>query len=281
MKNWIIFITERIPLLVYALIVGGIVWSSIIIGKQGFQISNFIIGFLGLYLFFCVLRLMDEVKDFDKDKIAHPDRPLPRGVLTVSDVIGSIKLTYALMAIIGLLITFLYSLYGGLCFLLVTLWLGLMYKEFFVPKWLNKHPLIYAISHQILMIAVAAFPAFLSNSFKGSENIFYMGLTMLGSFFTYEVCRKLNPKSDPVLGTYLVAFGPFNTFLIVLGASTVAWFGAHMLNMSAFLITTQMLVVISYLLIFIKPEKFKIVEGLASASLLIHLWCGPISLLGS
>jgi 4-hydroxybenzoate polyprenyltransferase len=279
MKNWFIFIKERIPLIVYALLVGGIVSSSQIIAHQDFTAPYFALAFFGLFLFFAVLRMMDEVKDFDKDKVAHPERPLPRGVLSLENVLEAIKYLYGTMILIGIALTFIMSPYAGICYLVITFWLGLMYKEFFVPKWLNDRPLIYAISHQILMIAVAAFPALLSSKFEGSQNIFYLGLTMLGSFFTYEVCRKLDPKADPVLGTYLIIYGPFQTFLILLGCSTLAWFGAHMLNMSLFLIPLQFLVVLCYLLIFIKPEKYKGVEALATISLLCHLWCGPLSLL--
>src|SRR5687768_1568054 len=41
------------------------------------------IGIVGLLV---LLRLMDEVKDVAKDRVAHPDRPLPRGLVTVAEV---------------------------------------------------------------------------------------------------------------------------------------------------------------------------------------------------
>jgi len=281
MKNWFIFIKERIPLVVYALLVGGITSSSFVYGKIGFNLKEapqFILGFFGLFLAFAILRMMDEVKDFEKDKIAHPERPLPRGLLKVDQVLGMIKLIYIFMTLLSLVLLFLKNIPSGLCYLVITLWLGLMYKEFFIPKWLNERPLIYAISHQILMIAVAAFPALLYDQSNNFGPILALGVTILGSFFTYEVCRKLDPKADPVLGTYLVTYGPFNTFTIVLGTSTVAWFGALQLGYFPLLSISQFICVLSFLLIFFKPEKYKIVEAIATLSLLIHLWCGPISL---
>ena len=183
------------------------------------------------------------------------------------------------MVILSIALIFFKSIQSGLCYLVITIWLGLMYKEFFIPKWLNERPLIYAISHQILMLAVAAFPALLYNQSNNYGTIIALGTTILGSFFTYEVCRKLDPKADPILGTYLVTYGPFNTFTIVLGTSVVAWIGALQLGYFPILASFQLLCVISFLLIFFRPLKYKIVEGIATLSLVIHLWCGPISLL--
>ena len=282
MKNWLIFIKERIPVVVYALLVGGITSSSFIFGNIKINLKEaplFLLGFFGLFLAFAILRMMDEVKDFEKDKIAHPDRPLPRGLLKVEQVLGMIKFTYFFMTILSIGLMFFKSLQSGLCYLVITIWLGLMYKEFFIPKWLNERPLIYAISHQILMLAVAAFPALLYNQSNNYGTIIALGTTILGSFFTYEVCRKLDPKADPILGTYLVTYGPFNTLTIVLGTSVVAWIGALQLNYFPILASFQLLCVISFLIIFFRPLKYKIVEGIATLSLLVHLWCGPISLL--
>ena len=282
MKNWFIFIKERIPLVVYALLVGGITSSSFIFGNIKITLKEapqFLLGFFGLFLACAILRMMDEVKDFEKDKVAHPDRPLPRGLLKVEQVLGMIKFIYIFMALLSIALIFLKNLEAGICYLVITLWLGLMYKEFFIPKWLNERPLTYAISHQILMLAVAAFPALLYDQTNNYGTIVALGTTILGSFFTYEVCRKLDPKADPILGTYLVTYGPFNTFTIVLGTSVVAWFGALQLGYFPILASFQLLCVLSFLLIFFKSEKYKIVEGIATLSLLIHLWCGPISLL--
>tara|TARA_Y100001954_G_C15777509_1_gene587874 strand:+ start:321 stop:1190 length:870 start_codon:yes stop_codon:yes gene_type:complete len=282
MKNWLIFIKERIPVVVYALLVGGITSSSFIFGNIQINLKEaplFLLGFFGLFLAFAILRMMDEVKDFEKDKVAHPDRPLPRGLLKVDQVLGMIKFIYIFMVILSIALIFFKSIQSGLCYLVITIWLGLMYKEFFIPKWLNERPLIYAISHQILMLAVAAFPALLYNQSNNYGTIIALGTTILGSFFTYEVCRKLDPKADPILGTYLVTYGPFNTFTIVLGTSVVAWIGALQLGYFPILASFQLLCVISFLLIFFRPLKYKIVEGIATLSLVIHLWCGPISLL--
>jgi 4-hydroxybenzoate polyprenyltransferase len=49
---------------------------------------------------------MDEVKDLAKDRIAHPERPLPRGLLTVREVERAIFLLMGALFLTG----------GGACF---------------------------------------------------------------------------------------------------------------------------------------------------------------------
>ncbi len=44
-----------------------------------------VLGFLGLWGFFLMLRVFDEHKDYDKDLHNHPDRVLQRGVITLGD----------------------------------------------------------------------------------------------------------------------------------------------------------------------------------------------------
>ena len=172
MKNWLIFIKERIPVVVYALLVGGITSSSFIFGNIQINLKEaplFLLGFFGLFLAFAILRMMDEVKDFEKDKVAHPDRPLPRGLLKVDQVLGMIKFIYIFMVILSIALIFFKSIQSGLCYLVITIWLGLMYKEFFIPKWLNERPLIYAISHQILRTGLMRIKSFCCQSFSWSK----------------------------------------------------------------------------------------------------------------
>ena len=40
---------------------------------------------------------MDDVKDYDKDVIVHPDRPLPRGLIAYDEVALVVKITLAIL----------------------------------------------------------------------------------------------------------------------------------------------------------------------------------------
>ena len=105
---------------------------------DAFIIFPFMLSLLGTLLFFFELRLMDELKDYDKDKIANPGRPLPRGLLTPGQVKTAIRnILWGMIGFSFLLFAAL-NVYAGICYFLLTGYLFLMYKEFFISKWLNN-----------------------------------------------------------------------------------------------------------------------------------------------
>ena len=83
MGAWITFLKERLPLPSYLVLVVGLAISG---NALGGAVANeesaatpwgaTAIAAAGAFLFFAVLRIMDEHKDYEKDKIAHPHRPV-------------------------------------------------------------------------------------------------------------------------------------------------------------------------------------------------------------
>ena len=273
MDRWLTYIKERFPLPVYLLLIGGFTFSGLFLGEGAFQGRAFLISFIGFLLFFFQLRLMDELKDYDKDVLAHPERPLPRGLLTTSEVYQAIVLLALLMLSYGAVIMVLTNRTAAVSYLAITVYLLLMYKEFYVGKWLEDRPLLYAVSHQFIVFGVCIFAvtAAKPNLLRDPQTL-YLGLTILGSFFSYEVCRKLDPDAHPALKTYLSVYGSGKTSLIVIAATLIAAGGAFGLGLQALLWPAEGLLVASLLVLFIKPKKYKIVEGIATLSLVVHLW---------
>jgi 4-hydroxybenzoate polyprenyltransferase len=105
------------------------------------------VAFTTSLLFFLQLRIADEFKDFDEDARFRPYRPVPRGLVTLRELAcvgvaaGLVQLGLALW------------LHASLVWLLVPSWvyLALMTREFFVPRWLRAHPLIYMASHMLIL----------------------------------------------------------------------------------------------------------------------------------
>jgi len=108
MRNWLTFVKERFPLPVYLTVCGGFAFSGLFLFDSAFSRLCLAISCCGLGLFFFQLRLMDEIKDYDKDAVAHPRRPLPRGLIGLNQArrlvryIFLAKLVFALLA--GLLL---------------------------------------------------------------------------------------------------------------------------------------------------------------------------------
>ncbi len=271
MAQWLTYFKERFPLPVYVTLVAGFVCSgTLIVGGQIVSIQA-LAAFIGLMVFFAMLRMMDEVKDFEKDKIANPTRPLPRGLLDVNVVKTVIQSTVLGMVGYAILLAVVFSLNAGSVYLFLTGWLWLMYREFYSGTWLEERQILYAITHQFILVPVTLLPIVLISP----ESLFlqvpwqFAGL-VVGSFFTYEVCRKLNPNAHPLLHTYRQMYGVKKVFLIILCTNALAISMAYSLDIPYFAVGS-VLVLVSYL-VFLPKGKYKVVEGLATVSLVLHIW---------
>jgi 4-hydroxybenzoate polyprenyltransferase len=280
MAPWLTYLKERFPFSTYVLLVGGFTFSGLYLagGALKENLSALSFSFWGLMIFFALLRLMDELKDYDKDVIAHPERPLPRGVLKVAQVNLAIKFTAIFMLLGGGIAVLLGASVSGLLYVFITLYLWLMFKEFFVGSELASYPALYGFSHQIIIVPLCLFTvATVNPSMAISSFSFFYGFSILGSFFTYEVCRKLDPRAHHILKTYLYIYGPKKIILFILCTSLVAMVADFYLGLAVGLWPLQILILASSLLLLKKPEKYKITETFAVLGLVAHLWAIPIA----
>jgi 4-hydroxybenzoate polyprenyltransferase len=152
------FLVERFPpapqlvlmavLFVAATLMSGILLPERVTGHLGdIEPLRALAGFVGSLLFIVRLRLYDDVKDADTDRVENPTRPIPRGLVTVRelDVTALVVLLVegALIATVGQLTFVLWAIAAA--------WSLLMRVEFFVSAWLEEHIATYAISHMVVM----------------------------------------------------------------------------------------------------------------------------------
>jgi hypothetical protein len=112
-----------------------------------------------------------------------------------------------LAAIVGGLVGVLPAmLYAG-----TTVYLWLMYKEFYVGDWLGRWPFYYAVTHQIILFPLVASGVALSPMVAEgpiwSVYLIIGGAQIFPAFFAYEVGRKMTPGAHPILGTYRSVYG--------------------------------------------------------------------------
>jgi len=208
-RNWFVYFQERSPLPVLLLL--SFLGSASAISFSGMWSWNWILlGTIGMTLLFIQLRLADEVKDEDKDLVVNPTRPLPRGLLESSD------LTAVMHGIILILLITAYVI-GSIWLAIATLYGWLMYHEFFIGKTLNRFPMLYAISHQAIVISIYAWLALHADGGLIHQSAFQGWLlAQFGASFSFEIARKLNPNAHPMAGTYLQQYGPQKTTFLVL-----------------------------------------------------------------
>ena len=175
------------------------------------SINNFlplVISFFALILFFLRLRLFDEHKDAKHDKEHYPDRPITRGLINLKEITRIIFL----LIIFETTISILAGINSFWFFLFAFFYSFLMYKEFFIDKWLREHFSAYIFSHEILVFPLFFYlfsiNGFLINMFN-QEYFWYLSLFIVIQLFLLEVTRKMRSKENEIgsRDTYTAQYG--------------------------------------------------------------------------
>jgi hypothetical protein len=277
MKRWSTYVLERFPLVGYLLVSGGLCGSmTALLRGRSWTASDLLatsLACVGVLLFLIQLRWMDEVKDVDKDRVAHPERPLPRGLVTVPEVVRVIRGFNVVAVTFAAVLAGLGYRHGAAVYLVLWGFLLLMYKEFFVGKWLGERPILYALSHQASLVLIAMFTAALVAPDRVfSAEVVEVGFMNMGAFLTYEVARKLDPQAHPILRNYLGVYGAGRTIALIVVLQALAVACAALLGFVVLVGPCAVLVSVSLVVLRLRPQQFKAVELVASIAFLIEIW---------
>ena len=143
---------ERFPLaktvpLLAVFSAASITVSSVLADRPLPGLFAYAIGFALVFILFFQLRVCDEVKDHADDVAFRPERPIPRGLITLRQItrlgVGTVPIAILLALLWG----------HGLIWLLalVWIWLAAMTYEFGAPEWLKARPVLYLLSHMAIM----------------------------------------------------------------------------------------------------------------------------------
>lgn len=150
-RLWI-YQSERIPLVKTSVLLAifsaaSINVSALLAGRDLPGWPAYLAAFLVSLIIFIQLRACDEYKDGRDDQRYRPERPIPRGLVSLRLILG---IGFMLVPF-AVLVTFAYHPPLLILLALVWLWLGLMTVEFFVPDWLKARPILYLVSHMAIM----------------------------------------------------------------------------------------------------------------------------------
>jgi len=154
-SRWWVYQKSRFPIFAHGPMViifcsSVMLFSSLQQGEMPDLVRTMGAAVSAIILFF-QLRVADEYKDFETDSRYRPHRPVPSGLVSLTEL--------ARLSFLGALIQtwIAVSIDIGLLPILVLVWLyiGLMTKEFFVPNWLKRTPSMYLVSHMMVMPIIA------------------------------------------------------------------------------------------------------------------------------
>ncbi len=194
--------------------------------------------FFALVVLFLIMRIIDEHKDFSHDAVHFPERVLHQTPLTLAHLrkVGYFASIFILLAHVD--IEMYLNTAALTSFLVLSAWLILMTKEFFVKQWLAARPLTYASSHMLIMPLMSIWLITLLHSTNAEDltftelkpvhqeaslfltALYFSGFTFFGGF-AGEIFRKF--RSPEELSTYVDAYNHIHSdrFLLIVGASSL------------------------------------------------------------
>lgn len=257
MRRWWTYQEERFPVvkygfLIFVFAVGALCHSSLLRGVQEFPApKSAIVAFASVFLFFAILRIADEFKDFEDDTNFRPYRPVQRGLVTLNEL-RNVGLAFATIQLglhlwLGSIAVF-FLLFGWF-------YLSLMTKEFFISSWIKPRAIPYMITHMVI-IPLMALTALACDWGTVAEpqiplKAGYFLTVCLFSGFVIEIGRKIRAPEDEETGvvTYSAEWGLKRALIVLMGmmiaGGTFALLAAQAIN---FVLPVGVLIVIMLIL---------------------------------
>jgi 4-hydroxybenzoate polyprenyltransferase len=173
-----------------------------------------------------LLRVADEHKDLAADRVAHPDRPVPRGLVSLREL----ALVAALATILTTVANALVAPVALAAWALVLAYAGLMWRELFLGDWLRRRLLIYLATHQVIvpLLVLYAFSARAESGVLPWGALAWTCVLATGASAAFEVGRKLRAPEEERDGeeTYSRPLGPTGASLLAAAVGAVSFCGA-------------------------------------------------------
>lgn len=238
-NRWWVYQKERFPLAAYGPLIAAFSFAAVgystversSSGGPGWRETT--VAFLTSLLFFFLLRLADEFKDFEEDLRYRPYRPVQRGLVTLRELAFVAAGCTALQLLVALWLS------ARLLPLLAIAWayLLLMSKEFFVPIWLKRHALAYMLTHMVftplIFLYASACDWVTRGDTRPSAGLLWMLAIGYFNGMVVEIGRKVRAPEDEEKGveTYSFLWGRRNAVLAwlaaILATAVLAYFAAR------------------------------------------------------
>jgi hypothetical protein len=233
-KRFFIYQKERFPVLVHVPLIIAFSFSAIGFSRACRGLIDFIDWrdflaclFTNITLFF-LLRVSDEHKDKEEDAAYRSYLPVPRGLVTLTELRIVAIILFAIATVINIIYyTSLLPLYA-----LMMLYLLVMRYEFFAAAWLKKHMVWYIVSHMVIIpladIYASAFDWQLEGAQPSVGLLFFFGVSYLNGV-VLEIGRKMrvSETEEPGVVSYTKLWGlrraPVIWSLVLLFNFLLAW----------------------------------------------------------
>ena len=223
-----IYARERFPLartsaLVLVFSAASVSVSAHLAGRAPPGWLAYLCAFVVTLALFFELRVLDEIKDGDDDRRFRPERPIPRGLVSLRTVVrlglATVPVAVAAAVVVDARLVILLTI--------AWVWLALMSVEFFAPAWLKARPFVYMVSHMAIMplidLMVTGFE-WVPHGVAPAGLALFLGLSFVNGC-VLEVGRKLWAPANEREGveTYSALLGPPRGGLVWMGCVALAF----------------------------------------------------------
>jgi 4-hydroxybenzoate polyprenyltransferase len=196
---------------------------------------------------FLLMRIADEFKDADDDRRWRPQRPVPRGLVSLRELAGlgavaaCLQLAMVLSAAPAAL-PLLAAVWG---------WFLLMTAEFFRPRWLRRRLGIYALSHLLIVPLLALLAMAQQGPLPPLAALPPFLLCTYACSLCLELARKTRPAAaeQPGVDTYSAHWGLRTALAIwllaLLMSALAAWAAAAAIQQPGPLLLLGLLLLLS------------------------------------
>ena len=232
---------ERFPVFVHIPLIAAFSFSAIAFSRTCRGLDTFVSWKLYLgaafmaFTTFLMLRIADEFKDKEFDALTRPHLPVPRGLVTLSEL----KWLGVMVVISQMIVQLLLFPKMLLLYLFVMVYLAFMTKEFFVKEWLEKHQFWYVTSHMFIIPFVDIYASgvdwYLDGKFAPVGLLFFFVVSYFNGL-VLEIGRKIKAAENEESNSYTRTLGIekssrlwilllFLTFLAACAAAFYAGYG--------------------------------------------------------
>ena len=224
MNRWWIYQKERFPVFAHGPLIAAfsacaVAFSSMLRGAPAPGWQSYLTAFGVCLLMFFQLRIADEFKDREEDARWRPYRPVPRGLVKLSEL----RVVFIIAALLQIALVLAHDIRLLLVLAVAWTYFTLMSVEFFCRDWLKARPVVYLLTHMGIMPLVDFFGTACEWLPRGASAPSGLGWFLTASFFNgivIEIGRKLRQPADEEEGveTYSALWGKSGGAAVWLGA---------------------------------------------------------------
>lgn len=225
--RYLVFVRERFPPgaylpLIVVFVAAGYVPSAAWSGA-GFQPLRFAAAAVVVGLAFLHLRLIDELKDAEIDRLGRPSRPLPRGLVTERELTG----LAAAAIVVAIVVSAAMGIEPMAALLPATVCILLADVEFLAPRLIHRDLVVYALVHSTVVPLLMAFAWFAASAAEPSAALAGLLILAWGVGLGLEISRKTYAPEEEraFVETYSAALGRRRAGWLAAGSLAVAMMG--------------------------------------------------------